>query len=238
MQPTWITVHATANQERRTDALAHARLLLRGLPSKDPRSRTGFVTWHLTVDDQLTVQHLPCAEQADHADFSGPGNQTSIGIEMACAQGLNTDLILHRSAMLIALLLHRYRLSDARVVPHQHWPRGTEAQRKDCPSVLLDAGEIGPRWKRFVALSLAYRKGLAGFPIKFESRLTWSFILELPIPSTPRRMNLKDIARQHLGLRNVSKLLCLTIGPNNAINTYRAAFATLGAKGRMHPTIR
>ena len=40
-----------------------------------------------TVDEDRAVQHLPTNEQGEHADFSGPGNRYSIGIEMCENRG-------------------------------------------------------------------------------------------------------------------------------------------------------
>ncbi len=84
LTPQFITVHSTGNTAPGTNALAHSKLLSskEGLRSMNPLSRTGYKSWHFTVDDQRIVQHLPTSEQGDHADFTGPGNQQSIGIEM------------------------------------------------------------------------------------------------------------------------------------------------------------
>src|SRR6478672_4408357 len=83
MRPQYITIHSTANMNG--TAAQHASLLSRkGLRSKNnPRfGRSGWVTWHYTVDDKEAVQHLLATEQGDHADYGGVGDRDSIGIEI------------------------------------------------------------------------------------------------------------------------------------------------------------
>ena len=47
------------------------------------------MSWHYTVDDHAIVQHLPDYETAYHAGDGkdGPGNTTSIGIEICVNAG-------------------------------------------------------------------------------------------------------------------------------------------------------
>ncbi|MEM7015389.1 MAG: N-acetylmuramoyl-L-alanine amidase, partial [Verrucomicrobiota bacterium] len=82
MTAKFITIHSTQNYSG--DAFAHAKALKRG------RLRGGvggFLCWHFTVQDNVVIQHLPTNEQGEHADFDGPGNTTSIGIEMCEHRG-------------------------------------------------------------------------------------------------------------------------------------------------------
>ncbi|MEB8706802.1 N-acetylmuramoyl-L-alanine amidase, partial [Bacillus cereus] len=76
MNPRYITIHTTANQNAGTDARAHARYVNNGGGSSS-------VSWHFTVDDNRIVQHLPLNENGWHAgDGNGAGNRSSIGIEI------------------------------------------------------------------------------------------------------------------------------------------------------------
>jgi N-acetylmuramoyl-L-alanine amidase len=163
LRPRFVTVHSTGNADGRADAPAHGRLLLNGLRSEDPNSRTGYITWHFTVDATRVVQHLPVSEQGDHADFRGPGNHESLGVEMTSAAGMTPADVLHRTAFLLARLMRQHDIAAARLVPHQHWPRPPDGSRKPCPAELLDAGVPGERWRRFVGLAQAYRKGLRAY---------------------------------------------------------------------------
>ena len=84
MRPTFITIHSTDNTSRSADALHHALAMNKGLRSR--HNRTGFLTWHFTVDDHSIYQSLPTNETGEHADYEGEGNRSSIGIEM-CKPG-------------------------------------------------------------------------------------------------------------------------------------------------------
>ena len=55
----------------------------------DAAAHAAPVSWHYTVDDLSIYQHLPDGERAYHAGDggSGPGNATSIGIEICVDAG-------------------------------------------------------------------------------------------------------------------------------------------------------
>lgn len=132
MVPKYITVHNTDNENKGADALGHAAFLKGG--------SAGSTGWHFTVDDKRIVQHIPCNENAYHAADGayGPGNSTSIGIEIcmnsdgdyAKAEGNAIDLIRY--------LMKEYNIPIENVVPHKHW------YDKNCPSRIL------PRWDSFI----------------------------------------------------------------------------------------
>ncbi|MEM7384517.1 MAG: peptidoglycan recognition family protein [Verrucomicrobiota bacterium] len=141
MRPRYITIHSTQNYRPGAGAYTHMLALNRG--------KLG-VSWHFTVDDKLTIQHLPTNEQGVHADFDGPGNKYSIGIEMCENRGNNRTITIDKTARLTAFLMHRYRIPLKNVVPHYHWPRyGKRPPNKNCPHFLLDGGRPGPRWAQF-----------------------------------------------------------------------------------------
>ena len=81
LRPDYITIHSTQN--RGTTALQHAIGMQRGaFRGRSRWNRTGYLTWHFTVDDREVVQSLPLSIQGEHADHDGPGNRTSIAIEI------------------------------------------------------------------------------------------------------------------------------------------------------------
>jgi N-acetylmuramoyl-L-alanine amidase len=80
MRPTFITIHSTDNTSRSADALHNALAMNNGFRSR--HNRTGFLTWHFTVDDYSICQSLPTNETGEHADYEDQGNRSSIGIEM------------------------------------------------------------------------------------------------------------------------------------------------------------
>ena len=140
MRPRYITIHSTQN--RSGDAFAHAKALQRG------KLRA---TWHFTVQGNLAVQHMPTNEQARHADFDGPGNLYSIGIEMCEHRGNNIAATIERTAKLAAYLMYAHGIPLRNVVPHYHWPRrGANPPNKNCPHFLLDNGRPGRRWNWFL----------------------------------------------------------------------------------------
>src|SRR5215472_3816066 len=85
MRPTFITIHSTDNTSRSADALHHALAMNKGFRAH--HNRTGFLTWHFTVDDHSIYQTLPTNETGEHADYEGEGNRSSIGIEMCVNRG-------------------------------------------------------------------------------------------------------------------------------------------------------
>jgi len=153
MQPRYITIHATENPTG--DAFAHASALRNGKLRARKRpggNRIGFLTWHFTVQDNLAVQHLPTREQGEHADFDGPGNNYSIGIEMCEHRGNNRSATIERTAKLAAYLMYEHNIPLRSVVPHYHWPRhGVSPEHKNCPHFLLDNGRPGRKWQWFLS---------------------------------------------------------------------------------------
>jgi N-acetylmuramoyl-L-alanine amidase len=146
MTPSYITIHSTQNYSG--DAWAHAKALNRGAL----RGGTiGYLCWHFTVQDDVVVQHIPTSERGEHADFDGPGNRTSIAIEMCEHRGNNQAQTIDRTAQLTASLMYYHKIPLSHVVPHYHWPReGYSPAHKDCPHFLLENGRPGATWEWFL----------------------------------------------------------------------------------------
>ncbi|MFZ3375226.1 MAG: N-acetylmuramoyl-L-alanine amidase [Chthoniobacterales bacterium] len=154
MHPTFITIHSTDNRSRSADALHNALAMKKGIRGR--HNRTGFVTWHFTVDDHSIYQSLPTNETGEHADYEGPGNRSSIGIEMCVNRGNNIASTVDRTAQLTAKLMRQYHIPLDHVVPHMHWRMirysdGRDLGFKKCPRILLDGGRLGPKWSAFIA---------------------------------------------------------------------------------------
>ena len=79
MNPQYITIHSTQNWSQGADANRHSLALKKGA--------LGRLSWHYTIDEDRAVQHLPTNEQGNHADYNGPGNRYSIGLEMCENRG-------------------------------------------------------------------------------------------------------------------------------------------------------
>ncbi|MDF1752477.1 MAG: peptidoglycan recognition family protein [Verrucomicrobiales bacterium] len=161
MVPRYITIHSTQNYSKGADAAAHARLIQRGgLTSR--HNSLGYLTWHFSVDEDSIHQSLPCTEQGQHADYDGPGNQSSIGIEMCENADNSREKTLEQTAKLTAWLMARYNIPINHVVPHQHWRRIRPTDQKDlghknCPHFLMDNGVPGAKWEAFLDRVRSYR---------------------------------------------------------------------------------
>lgn len=100
MRPSYITIHATENRSRGTNAYAHAQMQKRGALT-GRHNAIGYVSWHFTVDDHSIYQSLPTDERGEHADYDGMGNRSSIGIEMCENRGDDRAATIDRTARLV-----------------------------------------------------------------------------------------------------------------------------------------
>lgn len=154
MSPRYITIHSTQNYAVGANARTHARLLQRGGLTSQHNS-LGYLTWHFTVDAFSIYQSLPTNEQGQHADYEGPGNRSSIGIEMCQNRDHSQEAILDRTARLTAQLMRQHRIPIQNVVPHQHWRMIRYSDKRDlgnknCPNFLMTNGQPGPKWQAFL----------------------------------------------------------------------------------------
>ena len=135
----YITIHETGNKAATADAAAHGTYL------KSDSAEAGRVSWHYTVDDHAIVQHLPDGETAYHAGdgADGPGNTTSIGIEICVNAGGDFEASKRNAAALVRLLMGEYGIPLYYVVQHNRW------NGKDCPRTIR--GTKGG-WEAFLSL--------------------------------------------------------------------------------------
>ncbi len=154
LNPMFITIHSTQNFSEGADAWRHSLALKNGKLRAYKRkggNRIGYLTWHYSVDENVVVQHLPSDEQGEHADFNGPGNNFSLGIEMCEHKGNDRMQTIERTAKLTAYLMHKHQIPLDKIVPHYHWPRvGLDTPHKNCPHFLLDDGKPGRKWQWFL----------------------------------------------------------------------------------------
>jgi N-acetylmuramoyl-L-alanine amidase len=134
----FVTIHETGNTNRGANARAHGNYLRGNDAANLP------VSWHYTVDDTVTVQHLPENEDAFHAgDGAGNGNRQSIGIEMAVNSDGNFQTTIDRTAALVADICIRRNIPIANVRQHFDWsgkncPQNIRAGRSHSWAVFLE----------------------------------------------------------------------------------------------------
>jgi N-acetylmuramoyl-L-alanine amidase len=167
MEPRYITIHSTQNYSG--NAYKHAQALNNGALRATRRpggNRIGYLTWHFTAQDDVALQHLPCHEQGEHADFDGPGNNYSIGIEMCEHRGNDIGLTIDKTARLAAYMMYTNKIPLSHVVPHYHWPRISpyiKQPHKNCPHFLMDAGRPRGTWQWFLRrVNLHYNRITSG----------------------------------------------------------------------------
>jgi hypothetical protein len=89
------------------------------LVPKGRHNAIGYVGWHFTLDDHSIYQSLPTNERGEHADNDGPGNRSSIGIEMCENRGNDRARSLDKTVRLTAWLLNEHGIPTSHV--HQRW---------------------------------------------------------------------------------------------------------------------
>ena len=136
---TYITIHETGNAAKGADAAAHGAYLDSAAGEDD------LVSWHYTVDDHAIVQHLPDYETAYHAGDgkAGPGNTTSIGIEICVNAGGDFEAAKANAAALVRLLMEEHGIDIEHIVQHNHW------NGKDCPKTIRSTPGA---WEAFLVL--------------------------------------------------------------------------------------
>jgi N-acetylmuramoyl-L-alanine amidase len=150
LSPTFVTVHSTGSPGG--TAAVHARLLREGqIRATSQWNKRGFNIWHFTVDDREVIQHMPLNEAGEHADHDGPGNATSIGIEICeFHESDRQKRALDRAAELVSDVRRQFRIGIDHVVPHYYWTMHRfNNWHKPCPAILMDDGKPGAKWDAF-----------------------------------------------------------------------------------------
>lgn len=148
----FITIHQTGNPKPGADAEAHARWMAREAP----------YSWHATIDDREVWRSLDWGEQGWHAGdgAGGPGNTTSIGLEICVNEDGDAPAAIRNAAWLAARLRAEGHGREG-IVQHNHW------SGKDCPmQIRADHGG----WERFLDQVARYEELHARAGV--EQRLT------------------------------------------------------------------
>ena len=164
----WIVVHDTASTATGSNALAHANWLYNSALAGTEL----WVSWHFTIDDTYTYQHLPLDERGYHAGdgstrpgegtYTGGGNRNGIGIEMAVNDDGDVFRTWQRTAKLVVDLLFQFNL------PIENQKYHNDFSGKDCPNTLRNAGLV-PLFEEFIATEYHVRDNFPDAEITFES---------------------------------------------------------------------
>ncbi|WP_062049218.1 N-acetylmuramoyl-L-alanine amidase [Bacillus sp. JCM 19034] len=135
---TSVTVHQTGNTNKGANAQAHANL--------QSRLNSRQASWHYQVDDKDIIQSFDDDVMCWHAtDGRGPGNRTSISIELCINSDADYKKTLENGAALIKYLMEKYNLSIKDVKQHADWAN------KNCPAQLR-AAKDGVSWSNFLKI--------------------------------------------------------------------------------------
>lgn len=145
MSPKFITIHNTANP---TSSARNERAWLTNF------SNTRTASFHIVVDEKEAIECIPLDEVAWHAGDgrNGPGNRTSIGIEI-CESG-DYGKTIENAAALVARMLTERGWGVDRLRRHYDW------SGKICPRLMYDGGKW-TGWTSFVNL-VQYKMRQAG----------------------------------------------------------------------------
>lgn len=146
LDPTYITIHNTANTNTNSGAETHGRYL-------NGSGQYKSVSWHYAVDDKCAVNCIPENECAWHAGDGryGRGNRNSLAIEIC--ENPESDLLTatNNAAELTAMLMKRYNIPISRVVQHHHW------SGKNCPHLIRKGNPY--TWEVFLQKVVSYYSG-------------------------------------------------------------------------------
>lgn len=160
----FLTIHNTANT---TSTAANERNWL--VNTMNPNT----ASWHIAIDEKQAVEAIPLDEVAWHAGDggNGPGNRTSIGIEV-CESG-NQEIVWRNAVSLVAKMLHERGWSTSKVKAHRDW------SGKNCPRLIL------PRWSEFIADIEKELKRLSGASIPDWKKAGLEYLAEQGLITDP-----------------------------------------------------
>lgn len=142
----YITIHCTGNYTATAGAKNHADYVYTG-------SGGAQTSWHYTIDGKEIWQHFEDRQECWHAGdgTNGPGNSTSIGLEICVNNKAAFKQACENAAWLTSELLKKHGLTIDKVVQHNKW------NGKNCPAELC-SGAWGVTWADFIAMVKAQFK--------------------------------------------------------------------------------
>jgi hypothetical protein len=201
--PKFITIHETDNTGLKANAEAHARLQENG--------NTRQASWHVQVDDTQAIQSIPFDEVAWAAGdgANGPGNRTSIHIEICVNKDGNYQKAVQNAAEVTRQLMSQFNISLTNVVQHNHW------SGKNCPSIMR-SGTAGITWNDFINLCNGFK------PMEVDDMLEKAIVVNGfadfgTAEPLANRLQAPIYTRASLGNRKVSKELYVVGGTTDGL---------------------
>jgi N-acetylmuramoyl-L-alanine amidase CwlA len=162
----FVTIHTTGNRSATATAKSHAEYQYSGSGGAEK-------SWHYTIDKDEVWQSFEDLSECWHAGDgnNGPGNYTSIGLEICVNDRAGFAIACDKAAWLTAILLRRHKLTVDKIVQHNHWVD------KNCPAELR-SGEWGVTWAAFINLVQQYL-GMASITGPLTEKPTPERIIEV-----------------------------------------------------------
>jgi DNA/RNA endonuclease G (NUC1) len=175
IKPINITIHNTSNRSKGSDAKMHSKFVRETgyyiLEDAETHKKTRIdVSWHFSVDDKITIKHLPLNEKAYHAKTEG--NNRSLAIEICMHKGIVQIAANTRAARLAALLCFDLSIPIDSVVTHKHWTG------KNCPELLIGTFD---QFKKEIAGYLAQLKAMEPVAPKSEQKFLETAEVSIPL---------------------------------------------------------
>ncbi|MGG0718658.1 peptidoglycan-binding protein [Robertmurraya massiliosenegalensis] len=134
----YITIHQTGNTNKGANAQAHANI--------QSKLNQRSASWHYQVDDKEAIQSFEDGVKCWHAtDGKGPGNTTSVAIEICINSDGDYKKAVENAAELTKYLMDKHNLSIKDIKQHHDW------YNKNCPAQLR-AGYKGITWSDFLGM--------------------------------------------------------------------------------------
>lgn len=134
----FITIHQTGNSSKGANAQVHANI--------QTKMNKREASWHYQVDDKEIIQSFPDTIMCWHAtDSRGPGNTSSIAIEICVNSDGDYKKAIQNAAELTEYLMKKHNIGIDKIKKHRDW------YPKECPAQLL-AGYKGITWSDFLSM--------------------------------------------------------------------------------------
>lgn len=137
----YICVHNTGNSSFTAGADNHSSYM-----QNVENSDKDYLSWHITVDAQKAIQHIPFDEVTWHAGDGSNGNGNTQAISIEIAENKDYPQCEENAIKVICALMKEYSIPIERVQPHRYF----SPVNKLCPwKILKTQSTWKSDWKAF-----------------------------------------------------------------------------------------